>query len=117
MKINVICLDVGVLLTKDDEEFECYSQVYDHKYGYYDEDQIPYKEKDLKKAIEYAREYVADGVDMTYAVITNQGQVNYYYGLDDGNIEDFTYDAKDVIFSIAKINGKIREGFIKEEHK
>lgn len=115
MKINVICLDVGVLLTKDNKEFDHYSRFYDHKYGYYDEDQMPYKEKDLAKAIKYAREYVAEGVDMTYAVITNQGQINYAYGIDDGNIEDFTYLLEDVIFSIAKINGEIIENFIKQE--
>ena len=30
-------LEVGVLLKKEDEEFEKYSQVYDKKHGYYDE--------------------------------------------------------------------------------
>lgn len=114
MKTNVICLDVGVLLTKDDEEFDYYSQVYDHKYGYYDENQIAYKESDLAKSIQYARQYVADGVDMTYAVITNQGQINYCEEFDDGNIEDFTYPCEDVIFSLAKINGEIIENFIEE---
>ena len=117
MKTNVIGLDVGVLLTQDEKLFDFYSHVYDHKYGYYDEYQRGYKEKDLAEAIKYAREYVADGVDMTYAVITNQGQINYNNEFDEDNIEGFTYDAKDVIFSVAKINGEIIENFIKEEHK
>lgn len=117
MKFNVICLDVGILLTKEDEEFYCYNIVYDHKYGYYDENQIAYKKSDLAKAIDYARKYVADGVDMTYAVITDQGQINYCEEFDDGNIEGFTYPCEDVIFSIAKINGKIIENFIKEANK
>ena len=117
MKINVIGLDVGVLLTKDNEEFDYYSQVYDHEYGYYDEYQRAYKEKDLAKAIKYAREYVAEGVDMTYAVITNQGQFNYANKFDEDDIEGFTYLPEDVIFSVAKINGEIKEFFIGEAHK
>jgi hypothetical protein len=112
MKGILICCDVGVLLTSDDEEFEYYSQVYDHKYGYYDENQIAYKEADTDEAIEYAKQYVADGVDMTYAVITNQGQCHYTEPFDDGNIGGFTYSYEDVIYSVAKINGKIVENFI-----
>ena len=118
MKTNVIGLDVGVLLTELDEEFNCYNGVYDHRYGYYDENQIAYKESDLEKAIKYARQYVLDGVDMTYAVITNQGQINYNDEFDDGNIEDFTYKPEDVIFSVAKIYGRIIEDFVwTEAHK
>ena len=36
MKHEVYRAEVGDLLTPDDEEFECYSGVYDKKYGYYD---------------------------------------------------------------------------------
>ena len=117
MKTNAILLDVGVLLTKDNEEFEFYSSVYDHEYGYYDENQIAYKGEDLIEAIKYAREYVSAGVDMTYAVITNQGIINYNEPWEDDRIEDFTYKHEDVIFSIAKINGEIKEFFIEEAHK
>lgn len=113
MKINVICLEVGVLLTQLDEEFDSYSGVYDHRYGYYDEDQTAYKGEDLAKAIKYARQYVLDGVDMTYAVITNQGQINYNGEFDENDIEDFTHNAEDVIFSVAKIYGKIVEDFVR----
>lgn len=113
MKTNAVLLDVGVLLTKDNEEFDFYSSVYDHEYGYYDENQIAYKGEDLVEAIKYAREYVNDGVDMTYAVITNQGIVNYEEPWEDDRIEDFTYLHEDVIFSITKINGDIIEDFVK----
>lgn len=115
MKINVICLEVGVLLTELDEEFDCYNGVYDHRYGYYDENQTAYKESDLAKAIKDAKQYVAEGVDMTYAVITNQGQINYNGEFDENDIEDFTHNAEDVIFSVAKVYGKIIEDFIKGE--
>lgn len=117
MKTNAVLLEVGVLLTKDHEEFDFYSMPYDHEYGYYDENQIAYKGEDLIEAIKYAREYVNAGVNMTYAIITNQGIVNYDEPWDDSRIEGFTYNTEDVIFSIAKINNEIIEDFIKEAHK
>ena len=36
MQADVYLVDCGVLLKEDDSEFECYSTVYDKKYGYYD---------------------------------------------------------------------------------
>jgi hypothetical protein len=117
MKTNAILLDVGVLLTELDDEFNSYNGVYNHRYGYYDENQIAYKGEDLIEAIKYAREYVANGVDMTYAVITTQGIVNYDEPWENDRIEDFTYNAEDVIFSVAKIYGIIIEDFIEEAHK
>jgi hypothetical protein len=69
----------------------------------------------LAKAIKDAREYVANGVDMTYAVITNQGQINYNGGFNENHIGNFTYKCEDVIFSVAKIYGKIVEDFVQEE--
>lgn len=120
MKTNAILLDVGVLLTPEEDdydEYELYSQVYDRQYGYYDENQIAYKGEDFEKAIKYAREYVANDVDMTYAIITNQGIVNYEEPWDDGNIEGFTYNHENVIFSVAKIHNKIIENFIEEAQK
>lgn len=111
-KCFVIGLDVGILLTKENEEFDFYAQVYDHKYGYYDEDQIAYKAQDTEEAIKYAKQYVADGVDMTYAVITNQGHYHYDEPFDGGNIDGFTYNCEDVIYSVAKINNQIIENFI-----
>lgn len=37
--MKVYLVDVGVLLSKEHEEFEKYAIVYDKRYGYYDEDQ------------------------------------------------------------------------------
>lgn len=110
-----LCLDVGVLLTETDSEFEYYNCAYDCKYGYYDENQIAYKESDKKDAIKYAKEYVQNGCNMTYAVLTNQGEcANGNDGeFDDGCVEDFDYHVRDIIYSVAKIDGKIVENFIK----
>lgn len=101
-----LCLDVGMLLTPDDKWFGCY-QAYDNdKYGFHDDNQIAYKLEEKEKAVSY-------GTDGTYAVLTDQGEcLNGDDGeFDDGCVEGFTYDKKDIIFSIAKINGKIVENF------
>ena len=109
-----LCLDIGVLLTEKDIEFECFNIVYDKKYGYFDENQIVYLEKDKEKAIEYAKEYVKNGCNMSYAIITDQGQCENGNNndFDDGNIEGFTYNVEDIIYSIAKIDEQIIENFI-----
>lgn len=114
MKCFLISCDVGILLTKEDKEFDFYSCVYDHKYGYYDENQIVYKKESTNEAIEYAKQYVNDGVDMTYAVITDQGQHHRDEPFDDGDITNFTYNSEDVIYSIAKIDGEIVENFVQK---
>lgn len=102
-------VDEGVLLTKEDEEFESYSSIYDKKYGYYDEGQ--YYVKREEDAIAAAKAYVENGVDHTYAVVSKTvlpDDFDYY----DQCVEDETYLAEDVIYSVAKIDGKIVEGFV-----
>ena len=111
-KGSIYCLDIGILLSSDEAEYEAYNSVYDKKYGYYDENQIAYREQDLQKAIDYAKEYVNDGVDMTYAIITFQGILDYEEPFDDGLVEGFDYQPEDIYYSIAKINGDIIENFV-----
>lgn len=60
--------EVGILLDKDNEEFEDYSTVYDKKHGYYNEDWGV--ELTLEKAKEYVKDYVDDGVDKTYGIVS-----------------------------------------------
>lgn len=117
IKDILLCCDVGILLTESDEEFDYYSHVYDHKYGYYDENQISYRSQDIDEAIDYAKYYVNKGVDMTYAVVTNQGEHEYEPPFDNGIIEDFKYSCEDIIYSVAKINGCIVENFIDTKSK
>lgn len=110
-------LDMGVLLTNEDEEYDAYNKVYtgadgSSMYGFYDESQTIYKEKDMEKAIKEAVAYVKNGVDKTYAVITNQGECNYSEPLDTEDIEGMTYEACDIEYSVAKINGNIVEAFL-----
>lgn len=103
---NAYLVDVGVIVDKD-EYPACYSNVYDKKRGYYDEDR--YLVNDLDKAKKEALQYVADGVDNTYAIITNQGQRDTLdFDADDSSI---SYDVADIVYSAIKRNGRIIESF------
>ena len=42
MKGVLLNCEIGVLLTERDKEFQKYNNVYDQKFGYYDEDQTVY---------------------------------------------------------------------------
>lgn len=103
---NAYLIDVGVVVDKD-EYPACYSNVYDKKRGYYDEDR--YLVNDLDKAKKEAPQYVADGVDKTYAIITNQGQRDTLdFDADDSSV---SYDVADIVYSAVKRNGRIIESF------
>ena len=102
-------LDVGVLLSKEDEEFDFYSQAYNGKYGFYDEGQC--YESNKMTVIVNARQYVEDGVENTYAIVSNTWLPNDF-DFEEGCVEDETYKMEDVIYSVAKINGEIVEDFL-----
>ena len=105
---EIIMLEVGILLDKDHEEFEQYSDVYDGKYGYYDESQEFKYASELERAKEEARRYVEDGVEGTYAIITNQGVSDVKpERIEVG--EWISYSVELVLFSLAKIGGEIKE--------
>ena len=103
---NAYLVDVGVVVVKN-EYPACYSNVYDEARGYYDEDR--YLVDDLKKEKKEALQYVADGVDKTYAIITNQGQRDTLdFDADDSSI---SYNVADIVYSAVKRNGRIIESF------
>lgn len=108
-KVLAYVLDVGVLLDKSHAEFENYSTVYDKKYGYFDEMQDYHY--DLSKAIAIANQYVADGVENTYAVIT-ETMIDADLDLENTYVEGETYDLNDVVFSVAKIKNELVYGFV-----
>lgn len=111
------CLDVGVLLSPEDKYFECYKAYDNDKYGFHDENQIAYLAKEKDDTILYGKAYVENGVDGTYAVLTDQGECeNGNDGdFDDGCVEGFEYKHKNIIYSVAKINGRIVENFLNED--
>lgn len=109
--MKVYLLDEGILLTEKDEDFESYNIVYDKKYGYYDEGQCYVAT--LEDAINQAKQYVSEGVDNTYAVVSNT-ILNDDIDINDDDlcVENEEYLLEDVVYSVAKINGNIIENFI-----
>lgn len=104
-------LDEGILLTEKDAEFEHYNIVYDHKYGYYDEGQCYVAT--MEDAINQAMQYVKEGVEKTYAVVSNT-TLDDDIDINDDElcVEDEEYIVDNIVYSVAKINGKIVENFI-----
>ena len=123
---NVYKVEVGVLLDKDNKDYDCYSNVYDKEHAYYDENVI--FELDYSKALDYAKQYVENGVNGTYAIISKINCDNNY-SFTEEYIELFggeeLYNTKNVIYSLNKVrnedhpyylgkgNGKIIENFVK----
>ena len=61
--------EVGVLLTRNDPEFESYNHVYTGDYGFYDVDVSVFASFEEAKA--WGDSYINSGADMTYTVITS----------------------------------------------
>jgi hypothetical protein len=102
-------VDVGVLLTKEDKEFDFYSCVYNHKYGYYDENQYYVSTKE--KATKEIKEYVENGVEGTYGIVslTTLDDSITKQDIDDGNVDvsDEHYKIEDVCVGYAKLNNQV----------
>lgn len=148
-KFPIYKLEVGVLWHKEEEheDYDCYNNVYDKKYGYYDENVI--FELDYNTALDYAKKYVEDGVNGTYAIISKLDFDSEYYKMDTEEvlimaqsilggayIEEYIeifgkelYSVDNVIYSLCKEknkehpyylgkgNGKIIENFIEKVTK
>ena len=102
-------VEVGILLTKEDEEFEAYSGVYNRIYGFYDEDQYYVKEKEV--AILNAKNYVEKGVENTYAIVSGT-ILPEDFDFENGVVEDAEYNMENVVYSVAKFNGELVENFL-----
>lgn len=103
-------VDVGVLLLPSDKEFESYNTVYNKKYGFYDEGQCYFKEEN--EAINYAKQYVNDGVDMTYGIVSLT-TLDDDFDFDEGCVEYEEYIMDNVDYCTAKVDGYIIEDFLK----
>lgn len=113
--MKAFLVEVGILLGKDNPEFDAYATAYDKEHGYYDEGQYYVESKE--KALEDAKKYVNDGVENTYAVVSNTelpDDFDFDFENDSNYVEDETYDVDSVIFSAMKQNGVIVESFIKK---
>lgn len=121
--ITLYKVEVGVLLPKTHKEFKDYSQVYDKKHAFFDENVVFFTNKE--KAITYAKRYVRKGVVNTYGIVSalNYNPVAIYgeedtpmYSFEDmqqieraGCLENYVdlfgednWDVKNVIFNIYK---------------
>ncbi|MBQ7673587.1 MAG: hypothetical protein IJT36_03560 [Alphaproteobacteria bacterium] len=114
MTRDVYLIEFGILLDKNSKEAKGYTTVYDKEYGYFDEDQFySTKESYEEKKAEYL-DYVKEGVENTYIVVSETA-------IDDNDedelpqVSEENYLCSNVVFSAAKINGKIVENFIKQE--
>lgn len=103
-------LEEGILLDKTSEEFDWYNQCYDKAYGYYDELQMYVKKKE--DAVVSAKEYVENGVENTYAIVSVT-DVPDDTDFDDVDVEGEDYLVENICYSVAKINGTIVENFVK----
>lgn len=113
-------VDVGILLSDDDKEYDNYAIVYDKCHGYYDENQFYTKTKE--EAIEYVKDYIKRGVDEIneYEVISetnvygvvSETNIIYDYDFENDDIGEESYHPADVVYSLAKINGEIKENFV-----
>ena len=64
-------VEVGVLISKDDEEFESYQiSGFHEEFGFYDENRCAFF--DLQEAIKYGEQYVEEGVIGTYAILQEE---------------------------------------------
>lgn len=111
--ISLYLADFGILLNKEDKEYEAYAS-YDKQYGFYDENQ--YYAKNLEKVIEEADTYVKNGICGTYAIITKQGPFKDDISdkeIEDMDLSDSDYSADAVVYSIKKdTDGSIKKNFI-----
>lgn len=102
-------VDVGFLLKPNEEEFEFYSCVYDHKYGYYDTNQ--YYTPTLEQAKKDVQEYIQQTENHIYGVVSLVELSDDYDFKDCSDIQEH-YLVDDIEYSICKINNEIKENFI-----
>lgn len=108
--------EVGILLDKTDTEYESYSQVWDKKHGYYNEDWGV--EFSFDSAKNYIKDYVNNGVKNTYGIVSEiivsdeiykemleNVEINGYY---DTSCYDMDFSLENVIYSLIKT----KENFI-----
>ena len=104
-------VDVGILLSDDDKEYDNYAIVYDKCHGYYDENQFYTKTKE--EAIAYVKDYIKRGVDEinAYGVVSETNIIDDY-DFENDDIGEESYHSVDVVYSLAKINSEIKENFV-----
>ena len=122
---KVYKVEVGVLLAKDDIEYNDYSGVYGQKHSFYDENTAFFTELDSAK--KYDQDYDESGVDYTYGIISDLKELpegedikienNYIedyievFGLD----TDLLYGKENVVYSVVKTEDGLVEDFLDKD--
>ena len=101
---KVYYIECGVLLDKDNGDYDWYSNAFDKKHAFYDE-YVDFTE-DLEIAKKYCNDYIKNGVNGTYGIVS-QVYVDYDINIDDcydyliGDSD--LYDVKNVIYNAWKL--------------
>lgn len=110
MKKKIYQYELGILLDKDDEEYESYCNVWDKKHGYYNDEMGV--ELTFEEAKEYAEYYVDKNGENAYGIISELEINDEEYEEIEKIIEengycetsdfDFNFDLENVIYSLCK---------------
>ena len=106
---NVFVVDLGVILPNDHKEISLYNGVYDQKRGYFDKTTSYVESRD--EAIKAAKDYVKKGSDGVYGIVST-ADVPADTDLKNTPVSCVMYDVESVVFSNAKIGGKIKTKFV-----
>lgn len=112
--IKAYQFEVGVMLNKEDEEYECYSCSWDKKHGYYDENTG--FTKTYEEVYNYVKNYVESGVRNTYGIISEitiskEAFDSIYNGFSERI--NMNYDLEKIIYSLYQNEeGQIIEDFV-----
>lgn len=118
-EVNVFRVELGVLLPKTHKEYNDYNQVYGGKNAYYDENEVLFMTKE--DAICYAKYKVATGVKNTYAIVVDEiintnnevvEEIKMSGWSFDIDMDDFTFDGTNVVFSLVKTENEQIENFL-----
>lgn len=105
----VYLIDEGILLDKDHEEFKQYSQVYNKKYGFWDEEQ--WFSESEETAIEEAEKYVSEGTENSYAIVSAVTVADDFDAVG-GKLDCADYSMNSVVYSVGKFYGKPIQDFL-----
>jgi hypothetical protein len=118
-EVNVFRVELGVLLPQTHKEYNDYNQVYGGKNAYYDENEVLFMTKE--DAICYAKYKVATGVKNTYAIVVDEiintnnevvEEIKMSGWSFDIDMDDFTFDGTNVVFSLVKTENEQIENFL-----
>ncbi len=109
-------VEVGVLLDKNNEEYEDYSEVFGGNHAFYNENTAVFLTS--KEREEWARNYLQNGVERTYAVFlkskrvylsdADEHEVDQYHWADKLDTDMFGFELEDVKNALQKKDGAIQ---------